>query len=80
MINRQPKRAAEPAHAATEGQPGNPSVGDYARRHHFASRNKRLIEIAQQGSAANVYRPGLFIHNDRIEPREIKHETIVAGG
>jgi hypothetical protein len=68
VINRQPKRAAEPAHAATQSQSGNTGMGDHARWYHITFGNERLIEIAQQGSAANVYRPGVFIHDDRIEP------------
>ncbi|BDC44626.1 hypothetical protein PTKU15_79230 [Paraburkholderia terrae] len=68
VINRQPKRAAEPSHATTQSQSGDTGVGDHARWDHFAFGDERLIEIAQQGSAANVYRPGLFIHDDRIEP------------
>ena len=78
-VDRQTELALQTAHAAAEREPGHTRMGDDADRADEAVRLCGVVELGEKRAAAYAGGTLLGIDVCTAHPREVDHDTVVAG-
>jgi hypothetical protein len=72
--------ARQPAHAAAEGEPGDPGVADHAGRGGQPVRLRRRVELGEEHAGLRPDGPPGRVDLDRLHGRQVDHQSAIAGG
>ena len=80
VVDAQPELAAQPSHAAAQGEPSDAGVADQPGRDGQTVGLSRGVQVGEQGPAADLGALRRRVHGHRVEQAQVDHQAAIAHG